>query len=347
MNTRSAGIALLLACLIAGAIYGLTPVPDALPHAGAGGVRTELLGGEPILPLPLKADWDPAKAQLGELIFHDRRLSVNRATSCASCHDAGKGRADNVPFSTQFDGQLTQVNTPTLFNVRYNFKLFWTGHADTLWQEFDMNRTGGVDWDRVPARLRADPDYARRFARLYPEQGLSTRTLRDALFHYENSLVTPDGRFDRFLRGESAAISATERHGYQLFKSYGCVACHQGVNVGGNLFQKFGVLGDYFADRGKTPTRADLGRYALTRRDADRFFFRVPSLRNVALTAPYFHDGSASTLEEAVTVMARYQLGRPVPETDLTAIVAFLKTLTGTYRGGSLALPLAPQAPKS
>jgi cytochrome c peroxidase len=157
--------------------------------------------------------------------------------------------------------------------------------------------------------------------------GLQPRNIQDAIATFERSLVTPS-RFDRYLRGDSGAISEQEKRGYELFKSYGCVACHQGVNVGGNMFQTFGVLGNYFKDRGNE-TEADLGRYTVTQNELDRHVFKVPSLRNVALTAPYFHDGTAPTLEAAVDVMFRYQLGREAPAADKTAIIMFLKSLTG------------------
>jgi cytochrome c peroxidase len=337
-----AAFMLLPGCVVAGAFFLLRQSPAMSPPASENGTGAPQLGGEPILPLPLEVTWNVDKARLGERLFNDPRMSATQTIACASCHDAKKGRADDKALSPRFDGKLSPVNTPTLFNVRYNFTLFWNGRADTLWQEFDMNQAAGVNWERLPGRFGNDPAYVETFGRLYPREGISVQTIRDALFHFENSLVTPNARFDRYLRGDKQAISASELRGYQRFKSYGCVACHQGVNVGGNLFQKFGIMGDYFADRGITPTEADFGRYNATRREADKFVFRVPSLRNVALTAPYFHDGSAHTLEDAVTVMAHYQLGRPLPASDKADIVAFLKTLTGEYQGK----PLAPRPPE-
>jgi cytochrome c peroxidase len=152
---------------------------------------------------------------------------------------------------------------------------------------------------------------------------------------FERSLITPNSRFDRYLLGDESAITAEEKAGYALFKSYGCVACHQGRNVGGNMFQIFGVMDDYFANRGHI-TDADYGRFNVTGREEDRFHFRVPSLRNVALTAPYFHDGTAESLDQAVMVMARYQLGVTMPAEDVGLIVKFLGTLTGEYKGQPL-----------
>ena len=192
-----------------------------------------------------------------------------------------------------------------------------------------MNAT----WPELLAKLRADADYRAAFKALYG--GPEREHVLDALATFQRSLLTPDARFDRYLRGERDAITAEEARGYQLFKAYGCIACHQGVNVGGNLFQRFGVFYDPFAARGNAGA-ADLGRYTITGREDDRKVFRVPSLRNVAVTSPYFHDGSAASLAEAVDIMARSQLGRELPRDDIDLIIRFLRTLTGVYRGQSL-----------
>jgi cytochrome c peroxidase len=170
---------------------------------------------------------------------------------------------------------------------------------------------------------------------------VQARHIQDALAQFERSLFTPNSRFDKYLRGDVRALASDELHGYQLFKSYGCVACHQGVNVGGNMYQVFGVMGDYFARRGNLGP-ADLGRYNITGDDADKHLFKVPGLRNVVLTAPYFHDGSARTLDEAVDVMFKYQLGRAAPAQDKDLIIKFLYTLTGEFRGRPLDLAAAP-----
>lgn len=159
------------------------------------------------------------------------------------------------------------------------------------------------------------------------ENGVTEDTIIDAIVAYESSLITPNAPFDRYLRGDQNALLPKAQEGYRLFKAYGCVSCHQGVNVGGNIFQKFGVLGDYFADRGNI-TEADYGRHNVTGQEADRFVFRVPSLRNVAETPPYFHDGSAETLEKAISVMVKYQLGRPIPAEDVQRIAEFLRSQT-------------------
>jgi cytochrome c peroxidase len=172
------------------------------------------------------------------------------------------------------------------------------------------------------------------FDRIYPD-GVTATNIKDAIVAYELSLNTPNGRFDRFLQGDKKSLTRSEQEGYRLFKTYGCISCHQGVNLGGNMFQPFGVIGNYLADRGQI-AKADLGRFNVTENPADRYLFRVPSLRNVAITPPYFHDGSVKTLKQAIAKMTKYQLGRPLPTEQIELIAQFLKTLTGEYRGKPL-----------
>jgi cytochrome c peroxidase len=185
----------------------------------------------------------------------------------------------------------------------------------------------GGDWQTIEQALRADPALAQRFERLY-EDGVTAVNAIDALAGYVRALVTWDSAFDRYLRGDVDAIAADAKDGFALFTRFGCISCHQGRNLGGNLYQRFGVMGDYFAARGVV-TRSDYGRYNVTGREEDRYRFKVPSLRNVAGTAPYFHDGSTATLEEAVRVMVEYQLGRLATNDQIAQLVAFLETLSG------------------
>lgn len=196
-----------------------------------------------------------------------------------------------------------------------------------------------ANWEELLAKLRADPDYRKAFAASYPGD-LQPAQVLDAIASFERSLLTPNARFDHYLHGQQDALTEEEKRGYQSFKSYGCVACHQGVNVGGNLYQKFGIFQYPFSQR--AATAADLGRFTLTGNERDRFVFRVPSLRNVAVTAPYFHDGGASTLEQAVGAMAREQLDRVLTEEEISLIVKFLYTLTGKYQGQPLAAGALP-----
>ena len=291
--------------------------------------RAQMLD-EPIKPLPQKLDLDARKVSLGKLLFHDKRLSKDNSLSCASCHDIAKGGVDGQQFATGIKGQVGPINTPTVLNSGLNFRQFWNGRAATLEEQAagPVHNPGemGSNWQEVLGKLNQDSAFVAQFKAVYAD-GLQPRHIQEAIATFERSLITPS-RFDRYLLGDSRAIDEDERQGYQLFKNYGCIACHQGMGVGGNMYQTFGVLGNYFKEKGKV-TDADLGRYAVTKNEADRHVFKVPSLRNVELTAPYFHDGSAKTLDEAIDVMFRYQLGRTAPASDKALIVKFLKTLTG------------------
>jgi cytochrome c peroxidase len=297
----------------------------------------ESIGSEPITPVPAADALDPAKIELGRRMFHDVRLSRGDRVSCASCHDLARGGDDDRARSETNDGRPSDFNALTVFNAALNARLNWRGNFRTLTEQNEAvlldPRLMNATWPELLAKLRADADYRTAFKALYG--GPEREHVLDALATFQRSLLTPDARFDRYLRGERDAITAEEARGYQLFKAYGCIACHQGVNVGGNLFQRFGVFYDPFAARGNAGA-ADLGRYTITGREDDRNVFRVPSLRNVAVTSPYFHDGSAASLAEAVDIMARSQLGRELPRDDIDLIIRFLRTLTGVYRGQSL-----------
>jgi cytochrome c peroxidase len=290
---------------------------------------------EPVRPIPATVNVDARKVALGERLFHDALLSRDGKVSCASCHSLQTGGTDRRQRSVGLGGVPSQVNAPTVLNCGFSFKQFWDGRAETLEEQVDGPLLSaaemGSTWPEVLAKLGRVPGYVKSFGQIYPN-GISRDSVRNAIAEYERSLITPNARFDRYLRGEDTAITAAEKSGWRKFKAYGCVSCHQGMNVGGNMFQRMGVMGDYFADRGKV-TAADLGRFNVTGDEMDRHTFKVPSLRNVAITAPYFHDGSAQTLDQAVTVMARYQLGRELPPQDREELVAFLRTLTGELPG--------------
>jgi cytochrome c peroxidase len=237
---------------------------------------------------------------------------------------------DGKARSIGINGAEGDINAPTVFNCGLNFKQFWDGRADTLEEQIDgpthNPKEMGSTWPQIVEKLAADADLVKVFAASYPA-GVTSDTIKDAIATFERSLTTPDSRFDRYLRGDTKALTEDEKKGYGLFKSLGCISCHQGMNAGGNMFQPFGVMADYFANR--TETKADLGRYNVTGLPQDKHKFRVPGLRNVELTAPYFHDASAKTLEDAVRLMAEYQLGQPIDDEKVRLITAFLKTLTG------------------
>jgi cytochrome c peroxidase len=306
----------LLALLCFGAILPADAESPALEaHAGQ----------EPIMPIPSAGLQDPLRLQLGERLFSDRRLSHNNTQSCSSCHDIKTNGASANVNDTR-EGQPIALNTPTVFNVSLNFRLNWEGNFRSLEEGIEQSLRNPVVMastvDEAVSKLRADPEVVDQFRYAYGREP-DVAALLDAIATYERSLVTPGSRFDRWLRGETHAITPEELFGYQVFKSLGCITCHQGVNVGGNLFQRHGIF-------------HPLG-------SPEPALLRVPSLRNVATTAPYFHDGSAATLPEAVKAMGIAQLDRVLTDRQIAAIVAFLDTLTGTYRDQAVT-PAVPRA---
>jgi cytochrome c peroxidase len=277
---------------------------------------------EPITPLPPPPQANPLKLALGERLFAEKRLSENNSRSCATCHDLKFNGATRVPFDKAPDGSSLPFNTPTVFNSALNFRLGWEGTHRTLEQKIAftlgepiiMNCPGEV----CAQKLNADPAMRTEFEAVYG-RGPDAANIVDALATFERSLITTGSRFDRWLSGETNALTEQELAGYRLFKSLGCIACHQGMMVGGNLFQRHGIF------------------HPLARPDPE--ILRVPSLRNVATTAPYFHDGSARSLQIAVHDMAFAQLNSRLTDSQVDSIVSFLLTLTGTYRGRPLGVP--------
>ncbi len=278
---------------------------------------------EAIEPIPFKADYDKKIALLGKQLFFDPILSKDNTISCATCHHLESGGDDNLKFSFGINGQEGVINSPTIYNSVYNFRQFWDGRAKDLAEQaigpIENPVEMGNDFDHLIKTLQASK-YKAMFELLYDE-GLTKQNILHALAEYEKALITPNAPFDQYLRGDETAISAEAKEGYTLFKSKGCIACHHGRNIGGNLYNKFGVI--------ENANSADLGRYNVTKKARDKYFFKVPSLRNVSQTAPYFHDGRTHSLTEAVKLMARFQLGQPVTEDEVRKIVAFLKTLDG------------------
>ncbi len=311
---------------------GIGPVLAQVPVAVKARLR------EPIRPIPIDQNLDSRKAALGEQLFHEQKLSRDNSISCASCHNLSQGGVDRRVHSLGIGKTEGQINAPTVFNCGLNFKQFWDGRANSLDEQVDGPLQNpeemGSTWDSVLIKLRASPQYAAAFGRIYPD-GIQRKNIKDAIAQFERSLTTPNGRFDKYLRGDENALTAEEKEGYHKFKAYGCASCHQGVNIGGNMFEKFGAMTDYFSGR-RALTKADYGRFNVTGKEEDRFVFKVPSLRNVALTPPYFHDGSAERLEDAVAIMGKSQLGRDLTKQDVDQIVKFLGTLSGNYAGKAL-----------
>jgi len=292
-----------------------------------------------ITPIPQQVDVNKDKAELGKKLFFDKRLSTDNSISCATCHDLKSGfGADGKALSNGVNGRLGNRNSPTVFNATFNFKQFWDGRAHDLVEQargpvINPVEMGMATWDEVVKKLSADSDYQASFSRLFADD-ISEETIVAAIAEYEKTLITPNSPFDQFLRGDESALSAQQKKGYELFKAYGCVSCHQGQNVGGNMFQKMGVLKDINLMSGSL--NEDLGRYEVTKNEWDKRVFKVPSLRLAVKTPPYFHDGSVNTIEEAVDIMIEFQLGRTVPKDDRSSIIAFLESLVGEIPEGVL-----------
>jgi cytochrome c peroxidase len=289
-------------------------------------IATLLYSNEPIVSIPQSISYDLQKAALGKKLFFDPILSRDHTITCASCHDFTKGGSDARSVSTGIYQQKGSMNSPTVLNSVFNFTQFWNGRAKNLTEQalgpihnpIEM----GLSPKEASSRLSADPFYTNAFSKITGRHTVSTNDIAVMIAEYEKTLITPNAKFDLFLKGK-VKLSSFEKEGYALFKTFGCVTCHNGVNVGGNSFQKMGLI--YPVDRN---SKVD-DRYTLTKREADKNVFKVPTLRNIALTAPYFHDGSALTLYDAVQKMSHHNLGIKPTSKEISAIVAFLKTLTG------------------
>ena len=289
---------------------------------------------EPIYPIPLSSPQDQDKLALGQMLFNDNRLTAPGTHSCASCHHLENGGDDGLRVSIPVGELAPVVNTPTIFNTQYNFRLNWDGSASSVAEQLDMaiQRIGGENsqtgWNELLARFNQDSQLRNSFNAIYKERSITRESFTDALVTYVESLTTPNARFDKYLRGDENAIDDEEKRGYALFKEYGCISCHQGTNIGGNLYQRFGIFYDYFRSRGEIQ-QADYGRMNVTGESTDMHVFKVPSLRNIELTAPYLHDGRSKSLRDVITIMGRTQLGFEIEENDIGYIIKFLKTLTG------------------
>nr|WP_217808714.1 cytochrome-c peroxidase [Derxia lacustris] len=293
---------------------------------------------EPIQPIEAARITQPAVVELGKKLYFDPRLSRSGAISCNSCHNLAAGGSDNLPTSIGDRWQQGPINSPTVLNSRYNLAQFWDGRAATL-----KAQAGGPianpgemasTHELAVETLRSIPGYRDEFRRAFGSEAIDLDRVTTAIATFEETLVTPDSRFDRWLKGDRKALNATELAGYALFKSNGCIGCHNGPAVGGASFQKLGLVEPY------ATANPAIGRAGVTGKEADRNVFKVPTLRNVELTYPYFHDGSVSDLKDAVQIMGRVQLGRQIGDDDAGRIVAFLRTLTGNQP--AIVLPQLP-----
>ncbi len=292
---------------------------------------------ESIRPVQDSVPVDMRKVILGNLLFHDVRLSADNTVSCSSCHGLNTGGVDNKSFSEGVGGQLGGVNAPTVYNALYNFVQFWDGRAATLADQAAGPPLNPVEmacksFDEICEKLNADAAFSKAFREVYPD-GINQANITNAIQEFEKTLLTPNSRFDKYLKGDKTAMNAEEIAGYDLFKKYNCATCHVGENMGGQSYELMGIKRDYFADRGTELTVEDNGRFKETKNERDRHRFKVPGLRNVALTAPYFHDATQATLEDAVIAMAKYEVGVDLSQQEVKQIVSFLQTLTGEYQG--------------
>lgn len=293
---------------------------------------------EPIEPVQPVQEINLAKVELGKKLYFDPRLSKSGFISCNSCHNLSMGGSDNLKTSVGHHWTQGPVNAPTVLNASMNIAQFWDGRAADLKEQAGgpIANPGEMAFTHslTVEVLTSIPQYGIEFRQVYGRDRIDIDQVTDAIAEFEKTLVTPNSRFDRWLLGEKNAITADELAGYQLFKNSGCVACHNGPAVGGSSFQKMGLVEAY-----RTPNKAE-GLAGVTGKDADRMKFKVPTLRNVEMTYPYFHDGGAATLTEAVDIMGRLQLGRQFSATETAQIVAFLKTLTGDQP--QFILPILP-----
>lgn len=282
-----------------------------------------LFSKELITPIPQNSYHNEQKAFLGKRLFFDTRLSHDGTISCATCHILETGGDDNLSFSFGINGEISSRNSPSVFNSRYNILQFWDGRAKTLNEQISgpihNPKEMGTNFDEVVLKLKNDEYYTKEFSILYKD-GINEENIKDAIVEFEKALTTPNSKFDRYLRAENN-LDEDELKGYILFKEYGCISCHNGVNVGGNVMQKIGILEKFDTN--------DFGLYNITKKAEDKYYFKVPSLRNIELTSPYFHDGSVESLDKAVRIMLQLQVGFPLKEENIENIVKFLKTLTG------------------
>ncbi|MBU1659553.1 c-type cytochrome [bacterium] len=281
---------------------------------------------EPISPIPLKNDVNIDKAKLGKELFFDTILSKDNSTACVSCHDVFSGGADKKIVSTGFANKKGNIQSPTVFNAKYNFKQFWNGRADNLLEQADGPMKNPVEHNMdaatIEKRMNTSLHYMKKFKDIYGSSHITYPLVLEAIVEFENALTTPNAKFDKFLRNE-IQLSKEELEGYVIFKQYGCVTCHNGINIGGNSFQKIGTFLEYKSTN-NYPDRSEI-----TKNPMHKNVFKVPTLRNIALTAPYFHDGSAKTLKQALKSMSQHNLGMELTEKETELLILFLDTLTG------------------
>ena len=304
-------------------------------------LAAEEFKNEPIRPIPDSVAVDARKVELGYVLYHDTRLSGDGTISCASCHGINTAGVDNHQYSDGINEQIGGINAPTSFNAVFNFVQFWDGRAENLAAQaagppLNPVEMGSASFEEIAARITEDKEFTAKFNEVYPE-GLCEVTITDAIAEYEKTLITPNCAFDKYLKGDKDALTSEQIEGYAIFKEYNCATCHTGVNMGGLSYEMMGQRANYFQDRETNMksglTDSDNGRWAQTQVERDRYRFKTPTLRNVALTWPYYHDGSVETLEEAIAMMSKYQVGKEMPADKVAKVKSYLDALTGEYQG--------------
>ena len=295
---------------------------------------------EPVRPIIANTDVDQRKVALGFNLYHDTRLSVDNTVSCATCHGLNTAGVDNLKYSIGVENNMGGVNAPTTYNAVYNFVQFWDGRANTLAEQaagppLNPIEMASVSFDQIIEKLSKDKEYVEEFNALYSD-GITEANITNAIEQFERTLITPNSKFDKWLLGDNEALNADEICGYELFKANNCATCHVGANLGGESYELMGLRHDYFQARGTELTEEDNGRFKQTQNERDRHRFKVPGLRNIELTWPYYHDGTRATMEQAVRDMALYQYDVELNDAEVEYIVAFLRTLTGEYQGKKL-----------
>jgi len=300
-----------------------------------------LYSNDPIQPLPETIKYDREKALLGKKLYFDPLLSRDNTISCASCHNLDLAGVDNLQFSYGIKGQKGIINTPTVLNSIFNFRQMWDGRTKTLTHQVQFPITNPVEmgnsFENLIKTLKKKSYYNKTFNALY-SNGITKENIGDALEEFQKTLITPSA-FDDYLRGNKNAITENQKKGFELFNKKGCVSCHNGINIGGGLYAQFGLTNEAIAknlinentdnNSFKNGYNPDLGLYNITKNDFDKFYFKVPTLRNVALTYPYLHNGRIKTLNEAISSIAKAQLGLDLTKEETFLIEEFLKSLSG------------------
>lgn len=301
------------------------------------------ISAEPIEVIKAVKVTEPEKVELGKMLFFEPRLSKSGYISCNSCHNLATGGVDALPSSVGHNWQQGPINSPTVLNANYMLAQFWDGRASDLQAQaagpIENPKEMGYSHALATQTIASMPAYRAHFAKVYGDENVTIDRLTDAISTFEKTLVTPNSPFDQYLLGKQDAISVDAKAGYQLFKSKGCVSCHNGPAVGGTMYMKMGLIKPFHTNN---PAE---GRIAVTGKEADKFVFKVPTLRNIELTYPYFHDGSVWTLEEAVNTMADIQLGQKLSDKENLEMVAFLVSLTGDQP--QITLPILPPSNKN